>query len=334
MRVQSWAARQSAAPLEAFEFDIDRLEATEIVVEVSTCGICHSDIHMIDNDWRLTTFPLVPGHEVVGRVVEVGGAVAGLKPGMRVGVGWQRSACMQCRDCLHGNENLCDEHRGLIVGGHGGFASHLRVDGRFAFRLPDGIGDDTAGPLLCGGVTVYSALRSAGMTAGQGVGVIGVGGLGHLAVQFASRLGCHVTVFTSSQDKADEAERLGGHEAVLVAAGEAPPKPTRRLDVLLNTVAAKLDWTAYLEWLGSDGTLVLVAGPPQPLEIPFWALLGKRRRVMASPIGGRAVMHEMLELADRTGVEPLVEIFRMADVNAALDRVRANEVRYRAVLRL
>jgi uncharacterized zinc-type alcohol dehydrogenase-like protein len=186
--------------------------------------------------------------------------------------------------------------------------------------------------LLCGGVTVYSALRSAGMRSGQRIGVIGVGGLGHMAVLFASRLGNQVTVFTTSDDKAETASRLGAAEAVVVPAGDPPPAPGRRLDLLLSTAPVSLDWPAYLEWLGSDGTMVLVAGPAEPVSFPFWSLLGKRRRIMGSPIGGRAVMTEMLGVADRFGIEPMIEVFPMAEVNRALDRVRANAVRFRAVL--
>jgi len=334
MKVNAWSAPAPGAALERFEYELGEVGDLEVVVEVSRCGICHSDIHMVDDDWQMTTYPLIPGHEVVGRVVERGRGVTHLDLGDRVGVGWQAAACMTCGDCLRGDENLCDDHRGLIVGGHGGFASALKVDSRFAFRLPDGIADDAGGPLLCGGVTVYSALRSAGMTSGQRVGVIGVGGLGHLAVLFASRLGNRVTVFTTSEDKAELAASLGAHEAVVVKTGEAPPRPKSGLDLLLNTVPAQLDWGAYLRWLGSDGTLVLVAGPGEPMPIAFWDLLGKRRRLMGSPIGGRAVMTEMLTLADRHGIAPIVEVSPLEEVNAALDRLRANAVRYRAVLRV
>ena len=330
--VSAWAAETQGASLRPYEFSIDGPEDHEVVVEVVACGICHSDIHMIDDDWSLTTYPLVPGHEVAGRVAEVGRGVRHLKVGQRVGVGWQSSSCGACRDCLRGDENLCDHNVGLIVGGRGGFASYVAVDGRFAFPLPEGIADDVAGPLLCGGVTVFSALRSAGMSSGQRIGVIGIGGLGHMAVLFASRLGNHVTVFTTSDDKAETAARLGAHEAVIVPAGEAPPAPGRRLDILLNTVPAALDWPAYLEWLDSDGTLTLVAGPAEPVAVPFWKLLGKRRRITGSPIGGRAIMTDMLDLADRFGIEPVIERFRFAEINRALGAVRNNRVRYRAVL--
>ncbi|MCX7894462.1 MAG: NAD(P)-dependent alcohol dehydrogenase [Thermoanaerobaculum sp.] len=332
MKVVGFAAESVGAELKPWEYTLKLSNPHEILVEVEACGICHSDIHMIDNDWRMSTYPLVPGHEVVGRVVELGSAVEGLVVGQRVGIGWQASACMTCHDCLSGNENLCDHHQGLIVAGKGGFASHVKVDGRFAFPFPEALPVE-AGPLLCGGVTVYSALRHAGMTSGQRIGVIGLGGLGHLAVLFASRLGNQVTVFTTTAEKTRQAEQLGAAEVVVVEPGQSPPPPRARLDLLLCTVPYPQDWVAYLQWLGADGTLVLVAGGPKPLEIPFWALLGKRRRVMASPIGGRAVLQETLELAARMKVLPQVEVFPLSEVNRALRQVRENAVRFRAVLR-
>lgn len=242
------------------------------------------------------------------------------------------SSCLQCTDCLKGNENLCDQNQGLIVNGYGGFADYLAVDSRFAFPIPAGIETEVAGPLLCGGVTVYSALRHAGMSSGQEIGVIGVGGLGHMAVQFASRLGNSVTVFTTSEDKAEFANKLGARHVVVVPPGQSPPAPTRQLDIIISTVPQSLDWAAYIEYLSSDGTFTLVGVPPDPLTIPLWGLLSKRRRLMASPIGGRAMIMEMLSVAERFGIKPIVETFPMEQANEAMQKVRDNKVRYRAVL--
>jgi len=332
MEIHGWAAAKPGATLEPFRYVVDPPLANDCIVKVLACGICHSDIHMMDNDWQIAKYPLVPGHEVVGEVVEVGPAVQHLRPGDRVGVGWQRSACMSCSYCVSGNENLCDKNQGLIVTGRGGFADHLLVDSRFAFRLPDGLETSSAGPLLCGGVTVFSALHHAGMTSGQEIGVIGVGGLGHMAVQFASKLGNRVTVFTTSDDKAELADRLGAHQPLVVRPGEKPPAPRRKLQLLMSTVPHALDWLAYLEHLAPDGTLVFVASPPEPLSIPIFPLLVRRQRIMGSPIGGRAIMDRMLSVADRFGVAPMVELFPMERVNEAIQRVRDNRVRYRAVL--
>jgi uncharacterized zinc-type alcohol dehydrogenase-like protein len=332
MEVRGWAASGPGQELAPFSYELSVQGPFDVLVEVETCGICHSDIHMIDDDWRLSRYPLVPGHEVVGKVVAKGEAVEGLAVGDRVGIGWQGGACMTCQECLSGKENLCDQHQGLIVAGRGGFASHVKVDGRFAFPFPASLPAE-ASPLLCGGVTVYGALRSAGMSSRQRVGVIGLGGLGHMAVLFAARLGNEVTVFTTTPAKAQEARKLGAAEAVVVPAGASPPPPGKRLDLLLSTVPYPQDWVAYLNWLGADGTLVLVAGGNEPVSVPFWALLTKRRRIMGSPIGGRAMVRETLEVAARFGILPQVEVFQLSQVNEALRRVRQNQVRYRAVLR-
>ncbi|MBD1908528.1 NAD(P)-dependent alcohol dehydrogenase [Funiculus sociatus GB2-A5] len=331
MQIQALAAQQQGATLQPYEFAVEPPQAHDCVIKVLACGICHSDLHMIDNDWETSNYPLVPGHEVIGEVVEIGSQVNHIKTGDRVGVGWQRSSCLQCRDCLRGNENLCDENQGLIVTGPGGFADYLMVDSRFAFPIPAGIETKLAGPLLCAGITVYAALRSAGMTSGQEIGVIGVGGLGHLAVQFASRLGNSVTVFTTSDDKAEFAHQLGARHTVVVPGG-TPPAPTQKLNILLSTVPASVDWAAYLEHLDSDGTLVLVGVPSEPLNVPIGAMLNKRRRIMASPIGGRAMMLEMLSVAEKYGIQPLVEVFPFEQANEAMQKVRDNKVRYRAVL--
>lgn len=330
--VSSWAAQQQGAQLTPYSFTVEQLQPAECLIKVTHCGICHSDVHMIDNDWGMSTFPIVPGHEVEGEVLEVGSEVKHLRQGQRVGVGWQRSACLQCEQCLEGNENLCDENRPLIATGPGGFADHLVVDAAFAFPLPDGLERGIAGPLLCGGITVYAALHHAGMTAGGQIGVIGVGGLGHMAVKFAAALGNQVTVYTTSEDKAEYAASLGASRAVLVPPGQPLPPPRRKLDVLLNTAPVSLDWAAYLEHLAPDGTLSLVAVPPEPLTVPVASLLFKRKRIMASPIGGRAIITRMLQVAADHGVSPQVETFPLARVNDAIQKVRDNTVRYRAVL--
>lgn len=332
MQIQAQAVKDVGAQLEPYSFDGASPQDYECLIKVQYCGICHSDIHMIDNDWGVSHYPLVPGHEVIGVVEAIGPQVNHLKVGDKVGVGWQRSSCLQCSDCLHGNENLCDQNQGLIVTGPGGFANYLLTDARFAFHIPDGIDAKVAGPLLCGGITVYSGLRYAGMSSGQEIGIIGVGGLGHMAVQFAKRLGNRVTVFTTSEDKAEFAHNLGADEAIVVPKGEAPPPPTRKFNILLSTVPANLDWAAYLDYLDSDGTLAFVGVTDAPINLPLWALLGKRRRVMASPIGGRGMMLEMLAIADCFKIEPLVEVFPLDQVNQAMERVRSNQVRYRAVL--
>ncbi|MCL1475280.1 NAD(P)-dependent alcohol dehydrogenase [Argonema antarcticum] len=332
MEINALAAYQSGETLKPYSLNPGQAQNYDCLIKVLACGICHSDISMVDNEWGQSRYPLVPGHEVVGEVVEIGSQVKHLKIGDRVGVGWQMSSCLQCRDCLKGNENLCNESKGLIVNGYGGFADYVALDSRFAFAIPAGIETEIAGPLLCGGITVYSALRHAGMTSGQEIGVIGVGGLGHMAVQFASKLGNKVTVFTTSQDKAEFATQLGASHVVVVPPGESPPAPSRQLDIIISTVPQSLDWGAYLEYLNSDGTFTIVGVAIEPLSIPLWPLLSKRRRIMGSPIGGRAMIMEMLSVASNFGIKPIVETFPFEQVNEAMEKVRANKVRYRAVL--
>lgn len=332
MQINALAAFQKGEDLKTYTFDPGQLQNYDCLIEVLACGICHSDIHMIDNDWGVSRYPLVPGHEVIGKVIELGSEVKHLKIGDRVGVGWQMSSCLQCPDCLKGNENLCNNKKELIVHGYGGFANYLQLDSRFVFPIPAGIATEDAGPLVCGGITVYSALRYAGMSSGQEIGVIGVGGLGHMAVQFASKLGNKVTVFTTSQDKAEFAQQLGASHVIVVPAGESPPAPTRLLDIIISTVPHSLDWAAYLEYLNSDSTFTIVGVPKEPINLSIWSLLLKRRRFMSSPIGGRAMIMEMLSVADRFGIKPIVETFPLQEVNEVMQKVRDNKVRYRAVL--
>jgi uncharacterized zinc-type alcohol dehydrogenase-like protein len=332
MQIQALAALEKGAKLQPYTYEADSPKGYRCIIKVLACGICHSDLHIIDDDWGMSNYPIVPGHEVIGEVVEVGEEVTHLQVGDRVGVGWQASACMQCKDCLRGNENLCSDHQPLIVSEYGGFSDYLNVDSRFAFPIPDGIKTEVAGPLLCAGITVYSGLRYGGMTSGQEIGIIGVGGLGHLAVKFASRLGNRVTVFTTSQDKADFAKQLGAVDAIIVGRGESPPPADRFFNLLLNTVPVGIDWDAYAEYLDADGTLSLVGIPQENISLSMFSMLMKRRRILASLIGGRAMMREMLSVADKYQIEPIVETFPFQKTNEALERVRNNQVRYRAVL--
>ena len=332
MQIQGLAAKSPGAKLEPYGYEAESPRDFHCIIKVLACGICHSDIHMVDNDWEMSDYPIIPGHEVIGEVVEVGPQVNQIKVGDRVGVGWQRTSCLHCQDCLRGNENLCDEMQPLIATGPGGFADYLKMDSRFVFPIPEGIKTDVAGPLLCGGITVYSALRYAGMGSGLEIGVIGVGGLGHMAVQFASKLGNRVTVFTTSKDKAEFAHQLGADETVIVEKNQSPSAPSQPLNILLSTVPVSIDWASYVNFLDSDGVLTVVGVPDAPLTIPVFPLLMKRRRILASPIGGRAMMRDMLSVAERYQIEPLIETFPMEKANEAMEKVRNNQVRYRAVL--
>lgn len=334
--ISALAAHSRGAILKPYDFDAGPLGENECRVRVLACGLCHSDIHCIDDDWKVSRYPLVPGHEVVGEVFAVGAEVRDLAIGQRVGVSWQCGSCAECPDCARGNENLCDANQALIVDGYGGFADFVQLDAKWVFPLPDAIETDLAGPLLCAGVTVYASLLDAGMTsAPQKIGVVGIGGLGHLAVQFAAKLGHEVTAFTTSDDKAAFARELGAHHTIILPReGQfpAPPDARARLDILLVTATADLDWAGALEWLGSDGALSVASVPESDLQIPVFALQNKRRRVTGSNVGSRQVIAQTLHIAAKHDIRPLIETFRFEDANQAIEKVRANQVRFRAVL--
>ncbi len=331
-RIHAYAALERGAPLTPYAFESGPLAPHECLLQVLACGLCHPDIHCVDDDWKVSRYPLVPGHEVVAQVVALGSAAEHLKVGERVGVSWQCGSCGHCRDCARANENLCDDNKALIVDARGGFADLVQVDARWAFSLPDALETPLAGPLLCAGATVYASLRDAGMSSGQEIGVVGLGGLGHLAVQFASKLGNRVTAFTTSPDKADFARELGAHEAVVIGRDGAFPTPRRQLAILLVTATADLDWAGALEHLDSDGALSVAAVPDKPLLIPVMPLQNKRRRVTGSNVGSRAAIAETLRIAADYNIRPLVQTFAMHEVNQAMQQARANQVRYRAVL--
>ncbi|WHZ24387.1 MAG: Alcohol dehydrogenase [Nitrospira sp.] len=339
MRIQAMAAKNPGDELEPWTYEQPILGPFDCLLRVLACGLCSSDLHMIDNHWGMSRYPLVPGHEVIGEVVEIGSRVTKLSVGDRVGVGWQRSACFECHDCLKGSEHCCNHgYQALLADGYGGFADHMTADSRFCFRIPDGLPTEQAGPLLCGGITVYSALCGAGMTASQAsqeIGVIGLGGLGHLAIQFAAKSGHRVTVFTSSEDKAAAASRLGAHRTILTQPDGRPAAgPDRPLDLLISTVPSQLPWGAYVELIRHGGALTFVGVPPGPSTLPLDALIPTRRRLLTSSIAGRPMIRETLEVASRIGVQPVIETFPLAEVNHAIRRLRDGRIRYRAVLML
>jgi uncharacterized zinc-type alcohol dehydrogenase-like protein len=329
--ISAYAALAAKEPLVASAYDPTPLAPTGVEVEISHCGVCRSDLHLIDNDWSTSTYPLVPGHEIVGTVSEVGSDCA-FAVGQRVGIGWQRSACLACDLCRAGHENLCARQEATCVGHMGGFARRIRTDGRFAFVLPEKLDSAQAAPLLCGGVTVYAPLRRWGVSHGARVGVIGIGGLGHLAVRFLRAMGCEATVFTSSPDKREEAARLGAHDAASSTNVREIRAYKDRFDFLLCTAPARLDWITYLQTVKPNGVLCFVGAPPGLLQIPAGLLLTSQRVVCGSDIGSPKDIREMLTFAAEHGVGAQVETAPMADVNAAIDRVRKNDVRYRMVL--
>jgi uncharacterized zinc-type alcohol dehydrogenase-like protein len=327
----AFAAPAAKQPLVPFDYEPRPLQPQDVEIEISHCGICHSDLHLIDNDWSSSVYPLVPGHEIVGTVVAAGDGCT-IPLGQRVGVGWQRSACFQCEQCRAGEENLCLRQEATCLGHMGGFARRIRLDGRFAFPLPAALEAAAAAPLLCAGVTVFAPLRRWKVGAGARVGVIGLGGLGSLALRFLHAFGCDTTAFTSSPDKREAALGLGARAVASSTDSRELRTLANRFDFLLCTVPARLDWITYLETLKPNGVLCLVGAPPGLLQFPAAQLVTRQRAVCGSDIGSPAAIREMLAFAAEKGIGAQVETAPLSEVNSALQRVRENRVRYRMVL--
>lgn len=333
MTIDAWAAHAAHTPLEPFRYDPDDLGASDCEIEISHCGICHSDLHLLNDEWGATRYPLVPGHEIIGTVTAAGTEVQELV-GKRVGVGWQRSACLACDDCGAGDDNLCARSEATCVGHHGGFARHIRTDARFAFEIPGVLESAPTAPLLCGGITVFSPLRRFGVGPRTRVGVIGIGGLGHLALRFASALGAEVTAFSGSPDKESEALGFGATRFVDTHDAASMRACTRSLDLLLTTVSAAQPWPDYMELLRPHGTLCFVGVPDKPIAVPAFSLIKGERAIAGSAIGSRARIREMLAFAAEHGIGAQVEVMPVSEVNAAIARLAANQARYRIVLEI
>ena len=315
-----------------FRYDPGQLGLQEVEIGISHCGICHSDIHLISNDWGISQYPFIPGHEIIGTVTALGSAVRSLKVGQRVGLGWQSNSCGQCEWCTRGMENLCPESEGTCVHRHGGYADRVRANARFVIPIPDALPSEQAAPLLCGGITVYNPLRTRGINPSSRVGVVGIGGLGHIAIQFARVFGAEVTAFSTSAAKEDEARALGAHDFVNTRETKSMREVAGSLDFVLSTINADQDWGIYIQALRPTGTLCFVGVPPSPVVIQAFSLISGIRSITGSPIGSPCQIKEMLDVAARHGVKAKTECFPMAKANDAIEKVKKNKVRYRAVL--
>lgn len=330
--IRAWAALAAGQRLEAYEYDPGPLGEEEVEIAVEHCGLCYSDWSMIANDWRFSRYPLVPGHEIVGRVVALGARVMGLSPGQRVGVGWNSGSCMHCAPCLSGSPHQCASAQATISGHHGGFAERVRAHWAFAVPLPEELRAATAGPLFCGGITVFTPFVEYGISPTGRVGVVGIGGLGHLALRFAHAWGCEVTAFTSDLSKRGDLLAMGAHRVVGSRDAQAIAAIAGRLDMVLVTVNVALDWDALIATLGPKGRLHIVGALPEPVPVKAFALMGNQRSVSGSAVGSPLRMATMLEFCARHGIEPQVERFPMSRANEAIERLRAGKARYRIVL--
>ncbi|WP_166215998.1 NADPH-dependent aldehyde reductase Ahr [Pseudomonas atagonensis] len=327
-----WAATAAGAPLKRYSFDAGPLGEEEVEVAVEYCGVCHSDQSLIDNDWGISQYPFIPGHEAVGKIVRVGAQARGLKVGQRVGIGWYKSSCMHCSSCIDGSHHLCNTARPTIIGSNGGFADRLRAHWAWALPIPEGIDPSLAGPLFCAGSTVFNPLVEFDIKPTDRVGVVGIGGLGHLALRFLNAWGCEVTAFTSSLNKQDEAKRLGAHKVVASTDSAALKAIAGTLDFLLITANANLDWPAMLATLRGKGRLHFVGIVPDAIPVHVFDLIPKQKTLSASPVGSPGNTAKMLEFCARHQIVPQVEMFPMSRINEAVDHLRSGKARYRVVV--
>lgn len=330
--INAYAAFEAGGELLPLEYDPGDLQPHEVEIEVRYCGICHSDLSMIDNEWGITRYPVVPGHEVVGTIGKTGSQVTHLRVGQTVGLGWQSGYCNECAQCRSGNQNLCDHAQATIVGHHGGFADRVRADARSVFPIPGSLDGVYAGPLFCGGITVFNPLVQYDISPTAKAAVIGIGGLGHMALQFLNAWGCEVTAFTSNEDKREEIMEMGAHHVLNSRDPKAIKKAAARFDLIVSTVNVKLDWNLYLNTLKPRGRLHFVGSVLHPLRIAVFSLIGGQRSISGSPVGSPATITTMLDFAARHKIRPVIEKFSFDDINQGIERLRSGLTRYRIVL--
>ena len=328
---KAWVAKVAKQPLVLETLDLGPLGAEDVEVAVEHCGVCHSDLSVLNNDWGNSQYPAILGHEVVGRVTGLGPNAKGLEVGQRVGVGWNSGSCMHCHQCMSGSHHLCPQVQVTIVGHRGGFASHVRAHWAWTIPLPDELNFAEAGPLLCGGVTVFAPLAMYAKPTDR-VGIIGIGGLGHMAVKFAAAYGCDVTAFTSSESKFDEAKAFGANHVVSSKDSAAVKKLAGSFALLISTVNVKLDWDAMIGTLAPNGRLHVVGVVLEPIPVAAFSLIGQQRSVSGSPSGSPVAIETMLDFASRHQVAPQTEHFPMSNINEALARLESGKARYRIVL--
>jgi uncharacterized zinc-type alcohol dehydrogenase-like protein len=331
-RIQGLAVHAAGAELLPYSYDPGKLGPQEVEINISHCGICHSDIHLISNDWGISQYPFIPGHEIVGTVGAVGENVKSLAIGQRVGLGWQSNSCGECEWCIRGMENLCPASEATCVHRNGGYADRVRANSRFVIPIPDALNSEHAAPLLCGGITVYNPLRTHAINPSSRVGIIGVGGLGHMAIQFARVFGAEVSAFSTSAGKEEEARALGAHHFVNSRESKALKEVAGTFDFILSTINADQDWGTYIQALRPTGTLCFVGVPPSPVSVHAFPLISGLRSISGNPTGSPSRLREMLDVAARHGVKAQTETFPRSKANEAIEKVKKNKVRYRAVL--
>src|SRR5277367_2627408 len=339
-KANAYSAASATSPMASATIARRDLTEHDVHIEILFCGVCHSDLHQVRNEWKEvmpTVYPCVPGHEIVGRVTGVGSAVTGFKPGDLAAVGCMVDSDRTCPECLAGMEQFCpnftltynfpDKHLGGVT--YGGYSDSVVVDQRFVLHVPSNLDLAGAAPLLCAGITTYSPMRHWGVTKGKKVGVVGLGGLGHMAVKFAHALGAHVVVFTTSPKKKDDALRLGADEVVISRNADEMQKHAGSFDFILDAVAADHDINAIINLLARDGNLTMVGAPDKPLPVAVFGLLFRRRSFSGSIIGGIAETQEMLDFCSQHNIVSDVEVIPIQKVNEAYERLLKSDVKYR-----
>jgi uncharacterized zinc-type alcohol dehydrogenase-like protein len=338
---KGYAAYSADTQLRDFEFERRDVGAHDVKIDIMYCGVCHSDLHVARNEWGGTTFPIVPGHEIVGKITAVGSAVTKFKVGDLAGVGCLVDSCRTCPSCQDGFEQYCENGSvgtyNTIVKGqtkptYGGYSNNIVVDEQYTLKISDKLPLEKVAPLLCAGVTTYSPLRYWKVGKGQKVGILGLGGLGHMAVKFAVSFGAEVTMLSTSPSKESDARKLGAHHFVLTSDAAQLSACNNSFDIIINTVSAPLDMNVYARLLKRDGTMVLLGVPPTPLQINAFSLIGKRKRIAGSVIGGIAETQEMLDYCAEHNITSDIELIAMKDINTAYERMLKSDVKYRFVI--
>ena len=330
--IHALAARAAGGRLEPFSYDPGPLGPEQIEIDVAYCGMCHSDYSMVKNEWHFSNYPLVPGHEAIGTVTAVGAEAKFVRVGQTVGLGWNSGSCLHCPQCLAGDHNMCSTLEQTIVGRYGAFATRVRCHWVWATPIPEGVDVAKAGPLLCGGITVFNPFVQFDIRPTARVGVVGIGGLGHMALQFAYKWGCHVTAFTTSDSKAEEAKSMGAHAVLNTKSAEQLKAAERSFDFILSTVMAPLDLNAYLGARAPRGRFHTVGMLPR-ITASVMPFIMKQTSLSGSPSGSPSTVATMLEFCARHGIAPVTEQFPMTQANEALDHLEAGKARYRIVLK-
>jgi alcohol/geraniol dehydrogenase (NADP+) len=332
-KFKGYSASAKGAKLVPFEFDPGPLGGEQVEIKISHCGVCHSDLSMLDNEWGMSKYPFVPGHEIIGTITAAGDQVKRVSVGDGVGLGWYSGSCLHCPQCLSGDHNLCPTAEQTMIGRYGGFADRIRCHWLWATPLPAKLDPVSSGPLFCGGITVFNPIIQCAVQPTQRVGVIGIGGLGHMALQFLNKWGCEVVAFTSSESKRDEALKLGAHRTVNSRDSGQMQKLAGSLDFILVTVNVTLDWPVILSALAPKGRMHVVGAVAEPIPVAAFTLLSGQKAISGSPLGSPATTAKMLDFCARHGIAPTIEKFPMSQVNEALDHLRAGKARYRIVLK-